>query len=182
MSPLCAMNATIRRRSCQSIFGSWSAPMLSSTSGGVFARATVYYSSAKRCDLSNLTEKFGILDPSTDEGMLITRSELASKCRCSQVWVRRVAVPKNEQHARITCSWTTTPTGKLSNFGLKPRRSSNFSFCFSQHPDSGCLRVPKPGTPPSANFVWRTVVESDQPYLKVETKTGIDCMNRLFQL
>ena len=51
--------------------------------------------------------------------------------RCSRVRVRRVAVPKNIQPARTKCSWTTTLTGKLSSFGFDPRRSSNFSFCFS---------------------------------------------------
>ena len=40
-----------------------------------------------------------------------------------------VVVPKNIQPARTKCSWTTTLTGKLSSFGLDPRRSSNFSFC-----------------------------------------------------
>ena len=52
-------------------------------------------------------------------------------CRCSRVRVRRVVVPKNIQPARTKCSWTTTLTGKLSSFGFDPRRSSNFSFCFS---------------------------------------------------
>ena len=51
--------------------------------------------------------------------------------RCSRVRVRRVVVPKNIQPARTKCSWTTTLTGKLSSFGFDPRRSSNFSFCFS---------------------------------------------------
>ena len=55
----------------------------------------------------------------------------ASGGRCSRVRVRRVVVPKNIQPARTKCLWTTTLTGKLSSFGFNPRKSSNFSFCFS---------------------------------------------------
>ena len=53
------------------------------------------------------------------------------RSRCSRVRVRRVVVPKNIQPARTKCSWTATLTGKLSSFGFDPRRSSNFSLCFS---------------------------------------------------
>ena len=35
------------------------------------------------------------------------------------------------QPTRTKCSWTATLTGKLSSFGFDPRRSSNFTFCFS---------------------------------------------------
>ena len=88
-----------------------------------------------------------------------SRNQRCCRCRCvvcrrcSRVRVRRVVVPKNIQPARTKCSWTTTLTGKLSSFGLDPRRSSNFSFCF-EHSDSVWLRVPRPwpGMPRSANL------------------------------
>ena len=77
--------------------------------------------------------------------------------RCSRVRVRRVAVPKNIQPARTKCWWTTTLAGKLSSFGLDPRGSSSFSFCF-EHSDSVWLRVPRqwPGMPRSANLAGVT--------------------------
>ena len=85
------------------------------------------------------------------------KSARPSPCRCSRVRVRRVVVPKNIQPVRTKCSWTTTLTGKLSSFGLDPRRSSNFSFCF-EHSDSVWLRVPRPwpGMPRSANLAGVT--------------------------
>ena len=89
--------------------------------------------------------------------------------RCSRVRVRRVVVPKNIQPARTKCSWTTTLTGKISSFGLDPRRSSNFSFWF-EHSDSVWLRVPRPwpGMPRSANLAGATNCCWIQPtlYLK----------------
>ena len=73
----------------------------------------------------------------------LAQTSCLSLFRCSRVRVRRAVVPKNVQPARTKCSWTTTLTGKLSSFGLDPRRSSNFSFCF-EHSDSVWLRGPRP--------------------------------------
>ena len=120
-------------------------PLVFSTAGGMGRSSSATF---KRITAALLAEKTGLSYAATINVV---------RCRCSRVRVRRVVVPKTIQSARTKCSWTATLTGKLSSFGLDPRRSSNFSFCF-EHSDSVWLPVPRPwpGMPRSARLAGVT--------------------------